>query len=1042
MKITLPGWINRFTSHAWLPLLIIGVQLSASTANAAPWFDQQTISVSGKVVSAQDPAGVPGVNIVVKGTTIGTVTDANGAYKLEVPDRNSVLVFSFIGFESQEQQVSDRTVIDVTLDVSSVGLQELIVVGYGTQEKVTITNAVAQIEGEDIVRRPVTSLQQSMQGKIAGVTILDRGGSPGAPNTQIIMRGTSRPYTPVGLNQANTSGIGDNSPIVFVDGIEQPYQNINPADIETITALKDAASTAIYGSRAANGVILITTKRAKEGKVQVSYSGFYALQESVTQPKAMDINSYLQLENIAYTNVGTAIPASLPQYTSAGMAGYAAGTVRNPLRYPLPYDWYNVMLKTAPQVNNTISVAGGNENFRSRASIRYQNQDGIMANTNSKLTDVRLGSDIKLSDKVNLSVDLNYRFQNSTEPNDMTNIWRLFMQNAIWAVPQYPNGDYGGGTQGNSPLLLAEKGGYNKTKSDYLFGGIKGNWEIVKGLRFTSQLGFRMTDIANKNFVTTWETRDSTTVKKTNLINSLRENRTFDKEITWNNLLNYDVDFGKDHNLKTLLGYSQIYHENSFVSAYRQGFYNNDVQALSQGTNDATQNATGSDYTWGLRSYFARINYAFKGRYLFEANGRYDGSSKFSSENKYAFFPSFSAGWRISEEAFFGSLRNTVSSLKLRGSWGQTGNQALDLYQFYPTMSAVSYDFNNTVVQGYLQKQISDPGLHWETTAQTDIGLDAELFEGKLMMTVDYYNKQSKDLLLTLPVPGVTGLAPNFQNAGRSENKGWEFQIGTRNQFGKLNLTTLINFTTNNNQMTDMAGSGNIIQGDDIDPRYITGVGYPINAYWGYQTDGLYQDATEAAAAPIFMRAAKPGDVKMVDRNGDGKINPDDMTYLGNSIPRYTFGGTFNLNYKAFTLNLFLQGAADVKMRIARALGEAGNFEGFTPDIYTNNYWTPEHTDARFARPTKQDLRNQASTDRMLVDASYLRVKNIQLTYQLPTTLLQKVSLTGASVYFSATNVLTFSKLNEWHLDPESSSGWQNYYPQTKMYTLGVNLQF
>lgn len=1043
MKINLPGRFRNFRISLWLPLLLTG-QLLAVTLSAAPLSpDQQALMVSGKVKTNDAPEGVPGVNVLIKGTLSGTVTDADGNYRLEVPASDAVLIFSSIGYETQEVSVNGRSSIDVELTASTTALGEVVVVAYGTQEKVSVTNAVVDVKGEELLRRPVTSLTQSMQGMMPGVTILDRGGQPGSANSQISIRGISKPYTPVGLDQNAVSSLGsDNAPLVIVDGIEQPYQYLNPNDIESISVLKDASSSAIYGSRASNGVLLITTKRAKDNRVTVNYSGFMAIQTAISKPVAMDINSYLNLENYAYQNMGATPPASQPQYTDAGRPGYVAGTMRDRTKYPLPYDWFNTMYKNAPMVNNAISVSGGNENFKARFSIRNQDQQGIIANTNSKLTEVRLSTDFKISNKINLGADVDYRYQNNLEPHGITDIFRFTMQNAIWAVPKYPNGVYGGGTQGNNPLLLAENGGTNRVVTDYIFGALKGDWEIVKGLKFTSQLAMRSQNTYGKDYTNTWETRDSVTVKKSNLNNSLTETRIIDREVTWNNLMNYSITINNDHQIKALGGYSMIYHTTSSVTAYRQNFYNNDVQSIGQGANDATKSNSGSDLVYSLRSYFGRVNYAYKGRYLFEANARYDGSSKFSKQNQYAFFPSFSAGWRISEENFWNGLRSTVSGLKLRASWGQTGNQAIPPYSFYPAMASVSYGFSNTVVQGYEQKTAADPSLRWETVTQTDIGIDGELFEGKIYFTVDYYNKRASDVLLTLPVPAALGLQPNVQNAGIFENKGWEFLVGTRRQIGQFRVNASANFSINNNNVVSLAGTGPYIQGNDIDPRYITGEGYPINGFWGYKTAGLYQTQAEASADPVFMRAAKPGDVKIVDLNGDGKIDASDMTFLGSSIPKYSFGSSIGVSWKAFSLNILLQGTGGSYMRIARALGEAGNYEGFTPDIYTNNYWTPENPNARFARPTKQDLRNQASTDRMLVDATYLRVKNVQLAYQIPQNLLKKVSMTQASVYVSGTNILTFSKLNEWHLDPESSSGWQNYYPTTAVYTVGVNLQF
>jgi TonB-linked SusC/RagA family outer membrane protein len=1036
MKIHLPA-PRQLVRAVLLSILFIGPQLFNS-AYAKPLFAsyQRSITVSGKVTSP-DNEGLPGVNIVIKGTSNGTVTDVNGIYTIEVPGRDAILIFTAIGFDTKEFTVGDQTVINVTLAESITSLSEVVVVGYGTQQKMSVTNAIADIKGDEMVQRPVGNILQSVQGKMPGVMILDRGGQPGSNNMQILVRGVTKPYTPVGLDQTQTSGVGANQPLFIIDGIEQPYQYINPADIESFTVLKDASSSAIYGSRGGNGVVLVTTKRAKEGKINVSYSGSYSIQKSLTQPQPMDIESYLRLQNTALQNVGSA-----PKYTEQQIQDYISGSVNNPLKYPLPYNWYDVMLQTAPQINNTIAVSGGTETMKARLSVRNQDQKGVIANTDSKLTDIRLNADLKLSPRITISGDLNYRYQANTEPDNITNVFRLFMQNSIWAVPKYPNGDYGGGTQGNSPLLLAEKGGLNKTQNDYFYGQLKGTWDIVKGLKATSQIAVRNQFLTGKDYTNTWVTQDSTVIKKQNVNNALTESRSVDREVTWNNLLYYELKTN-DHSFKAMGGYAQIYHFNTTISAYRQNFYNNDVQSIGQGVNDATKNNGGSDYTWGLRSYFGRLNYAYKDKYLFEANVRYDGSSRFDKGHKYNSFPSASVGYRISQEGFWNSISDVVSDFKIRASHGVAGNNGVDLYSYVPTLQSVAYSFNGTVAQGYLQRTANDPNLTWERTAQTDIGADAELFDGRLAFTVDYYNKRTTGDLLSIPIPSVVGLAPGPQNAMTVDNKGWEFIVSSRNRFGDFNLNANVNFAINNNRIVDLAGTSDVVLGNDIDPRYIQGQGYPINAFWGYQTAGLYQTDAEAAADPTFMRPAKAGDVKMVDRNGDGKIDPGDMTYLGNSIPKYTFGGNINAGYKNFQLNIFMQGAAAVKMRIARALGEQGNFEGFTPDIYTNNFWTPEHTDARFARPTKNDLRNQASTDRMLADASYLRVKNVQLVYNIPATLLERARIQRASVTLSATNLFTFSVLyKDWHLDPESSSGWQNYYPQTRMYTLGLNVQF
>lgn len=970
---------------------------------------------NGKILS--------GVSIAVKGSSFSTISDSTGRFSVKVNGDDAVLIFSYVGFVTQEVPAGNRTNLDVILVSTESKLNEVVVVGYGTQKKVSLTSAVSTIGGEELVRRPVSSVQQALQGQLPGLTILDQGGAPGSSSMVIRVRGITT--------------IGDNGPLIIVDGIEQPLADLNPNDIASVSILKDASSTAIYGSRAANGVVLVTTKRAKAGKMTVTYDAFYAVQKAISKPEHMDLESYMRLQNVANINVGSA-----PQYTEQEIQDYVHTTDRD--RYPLPFNWYDVMYSPAPQSNHALTISGGKEDVKALLSVRHQDQDGIIANTNAKLTDVRLNTDMKLFSTINVSADLNYRNKKILEPVNISNIFLRMMQNSIWTTPKFPDGTYGIGPQGNNPLLFAEMGGTSKTTLDYLTGNAKAEWEILKGLKISSQFGVRMSFNTGKDFTNSYEIRDyynPSIIKKSVVMNSLRETRDQFREFTLNNLLNYSTTFG-DHSLHALLGYSQIANKVSQLYAYRQGFYNNDIGSIGQGTDDATKDNGGGESEWGLRSYFGRINYAYQDKYLFEANGRYDGSSRFVGDKRYSFFPSFSAGWRLSKEDFWGGLDQYVNEFKIRGSWGKVGNQAVDLYSYFSTLNLTNYSFNGLPVQGYIQSKMSNQNITWETTTQSNIGFDAQLLNNRFTLSVDYYNKKTTGILLVLPVPGTLGLQPAAQNAGRVDNKGWEFTLGTHNTFGQVGFDANLNFSINNNKVIDLAGTGPYISGDDIDPRYITGEGYPINAFWGYETDGLYQTDEEIQGDPVFMRPAKPGDVRMVDRNKDGKINADDMTYLGNAVPKYTFGSSFNITYRNFALNLFLQGASDVGVRLARALAEQGNYEGFTPAIYTNNYWTPEHRDARFPRPTKRDLRNQASTDRMVLDASYLRLKNAQLSYTLPSSLVRRTKfIDQIRVYFSATNLFTISELTKWDLDPETLSGWQNYYPQTGLYTFGINVR-
>lgn len=592
--------------------------------------------------------------------------------------------------------------------------------------------------------------------------------------------------------------------------------------------------------------------------------------------------------------------------------------------------------------------------------------------------------------------------------------------------------------------MYAEIGGDSKRYNDFLSGYAKAEWEIIDGLTFSTQLAGRGYFTQEKNYLNAYTNVDKVAnITKIVANNSLTEVRNSLREYTLNSLLNYEKSLN-NHHVKGLVGYSQIGNTQNFLSAYRERFYSNDIQSIGQGANDGTKNNTGYDAVYALRSYFGRVNYDYKGKYLVEVNGRYDGSSKFTGQKQYSFFPSFSAGWRVSQENFWQGLSQHINDLKVRGSYGKTGNQSVDLYSYYASLSANGYNFNGAAVQGFRQTSLANTNLGWESTTQLDLGLDASLLNRRLSLTVDYYRKLTNDILLNLDIPATVGLTAPPQNAGSVENKGWEFSLNYRSARSTSGFQYNLggNFSINSNKVVDLKGTGPYISGTDINPRYIIAVGLPVNTLWGYKTEGLFQTQQEITDyKATYATNTKPGDVKYVDLNGDGKIDAKDMTNIGNSFPKYTFGLTSNFSFKNFELNLLVQGTAKVDTRLAGSLAEMGNQEGFTPSIYTD-YWTPDNTDARFSRPLKFDLRNVATSDRLVIDASYVRLKNVQLAYTLPAAVASKVRLNRARVYVSATNVLTLSKLNEWHLDPEVESGRAVYYPQTALYTLGLNLQF
>lgn len=993
------------------------------------------ITVSGKVADEKGET-LPGVSVILKGTSRGATTNVNGEYSISVPDNKAVLVFSFVGYNVQEIAVGNRSNIDVTLKVDTKTLDEVVVVGYGQQKKVSMTNAISTIKGTDLVTRPSSSMQQVLQGQAAGLTVLDQGGSPGRTTNTMRVRGI-------------TTLSNSNDALIIVDGIEQQLTNINPNDIENISVLKDAASTAIYGSRAANGVIMVTTKRAKEGKVSVSYSGFYTLQNSVNNPE-MNLADYMKLQQVAYTNANIAVPA---RFTDTGIQEYIQGNKTNPELYPDVNSWYSTLLKRAPQINNNLSISGGNDFMKARLSTRYQKQASIIdtpTDYGSDLVDIRLNTDFKVSNRININADINYRNNFSFAPVTEGDIFNRILHGTLFATPiyssalesQYPGitGTYGLSPQGLTPRIMADKDGTSKRWDENIFTNLKGDLQITNHLKFTSQLAIRLDNLNEKNFVNSYSNTDLVKNVTRRVVNNvLTETRNKTTEYTWNNFLNYENNFAKN-DIKGLLGYSTINNIYNGLTASRQRFYNNDIQSISQGANDGTKDNTGFDAQFGLRSYFGRINYAYADKYLLEVNGRYDGSSRFNGDNKYSFFPSFSAGWRISEENF---MKNSFfDELKLRASWGQTGNQSVGLYSFYQALASSAYGFNNASVIGFSPAQLANKNITWETTEQLDLGFDAQIFKS-FTVGFDFYNKKTSGILLSLPIPATIGLTAPPQNAGIVQNKGVELQLGYRviTSTG-FRYNTSANFAINRNKVLSLAGTGPYITGSDIDPLYIIKEGLPINSLWGYQTDGLFQTAEEVKNYPTITTGRGPGDVKYVDLNGDRKIDANDRTVIGKSFPdlMYSFNG--NVGYKNFELTLFFQGAAGVDSRISGALSENGNNEGFVPKIVTSDYWTPTNTNARFPRPLKRDLFNMYTSDRLIINGNYLRLKNVQLLYNLPKSIINKAKMGSANVYLAATNLLTFSKLKEWGLDPEVGQGRAVYYPQIATITIGTNIQF
>jgi len=969
------------------------------------------------IVKDSKGSPVSGLSIKVKDGTAGTATNAAGEYSFNVP-ANSVLVFSNVGYLSQEINVNNKQRIDVIMEQSATSLNEVMVVGYGTQKKTSLTSAVADIKGEDLNKRAVANVQQALQGLAPGVTVTDGGGGPGKSDVTIRVRGITT--------------LSGNDPLVMVDGIEQPLKDINPNDIDRLTVLKDAASTAIYGSRAANGVVLVTTKRAKAGKLAVNLDSYYAIQKVIYNPKQIGMADYMHLQNVAYTNAGASAPFTEDQITTWVNS-------KDRIKYPLVNDWVNVMFSPAPQQNHTLTVSGGTDRMKTLLSVNHFDQDGIIPNSYSRQESIRLNTDFKVSKKINLSADFNYRLKNYTSPtNEVTSI-KYMWASSNFAVPRYPDGTYGMSSDGISPLVEAELKGLSHFQNNFGTANLRADIELLKGLKFQTQYGLTLVGFNQKIFSNTYEIRDyynKDVIRQQVTTNSLTEIRDYSQQSTLNNLLTYETSKG-EHAFTGLLGYSQVAYRYNTLSASRKDFYNNDVQSMSQGSLGSRGN-DGYESSWGLRSYFGRLNYNYAEKYFIEVNARYDGSSRFTGKNRYGFFPSVSGAWRLSREKFWGSLSEVAEEFKIRGSWGKTGNQSVGLYSYLETLAARDYNFGGRPVQGLYQSTLSNTNLTWETTIQSNIGMDASFFHGKLGVSFDYYKKQTEGILLSLPIPLILGLNAPPQNAGNVENKGWELAISHRSAIRDFHYGFAFNISNVRNRITNLAGTGPYINTD----YYVATIqkeGLPINSFIGYKSLGLFKTQEEVDSYPTLYPGTKVGDLKYEDVNRDGIVNASDMIDIGSDIPHFTFGMNMNFDYRNFDMNLFFQGVGKAQAMIGEWAGNVP-WQSFVMD-FQKDYWTPKNPTAKYPRPEAFADKDWVNSDFWIVNTAYFKLKNIQLGYSIPAKVIKRANIQRLRFYLAASNVFTISAVNKWGFDPEFNTSLRSY-PQVSLYTAGINLTF
>jgi TonB-linked SusC/RagA family outer membrane protein len=986
-------------------------------------------NVSGTITDAATGEALLGVTVQVKGTSTGVITDGNGAYTVGVRGNADTLIFSYVGFVTAMFPVSNQSVIDYAMIAEVTDLEEVIVVGYGTQKKLSVTNAVSNITSDELSERTATNMTQALQGKLPGLTIIDYGGAPGDENLIMRVRGVT--------------SLNSNVPLVLIDGVPGDMTQLNPVDIESVTVLKDAASAAIYGSRAAAGVILVTTKDPGRGKLDVSYNGYFGMARTNNNPVHMEAVDYMNQQNAAWMN-----SYGFQYYSDQEIADWPQNHANDPEMYPLPNTWHDAVFSPAPQHSHTLTLSGGTDVVNTRISARYMSEDGVMRQYGFEIAELRAKTNFKVSDRLDLLTNVNVRNTLQKAPYNSWGTWSQAnyrtLQNSQWGVPRYSDGSYGLTVDSYSPLILLDEVGKDNQRNTNITGIFRAEYEIIDGLKAIAQYSTKLYYGYNHQFWNKYYFEDKLHPSRVtfNSLNRMQDHRSQSRENGIDLQLTYNKIFG-NHTVSAIAAYSQIHFQGSNLSGYRQDFYNNDLQSLSLGIDDATRNGWGGNSEWALRSYFARANYDFAGRYLLEANVRYDGSSRFSEGNRFGLFPSFSAGWRISNEAFWGSLKNTVNELKFRGSWGQVGSQTVGLYTYIETYNQSNYIFNNSLATGYRQTDLASQDLSWETTTQFNVGLDAYLFANRVNISADYYIKTTEDILLAVPIPSLIGLNPTDQNAGSVENRGIEVVLGGRQSFGDWNVGLNLNLNYNKNKVLDLAGTGPHISAyGNSDWRTITTEGEPILSFYGYETDGLFQTQEEVDAYATWDGSVGPGDVKYVDQNNDGVLNTDDFVIYGKEMPDITYAINMSVGWKGLTLDLFWQGVAGSEKLVTGATEEHGIWGGFTHKVYTD-YWTPENTDAEYPRPTKYTMKNAQISDRWMVNGAYLRLKNIRLSYDIPQNLCNRLKISGINVYVSATNLLTFAELNKYNIDPELvGRGPESSYPQTSVTSIGLNINF
>jgi len=1031
-------------------------------------------TISGTVTDGEDGTGLPGVNIIAKGTTQGTVTDVDGNYRVNVPDETTILVFSSVGYTTQEISIDGRSVINIAMDVDVQSLSEVVVVGYGEQKKVTVTGSVAAVKGEELVKSPTVNLSNSLAGRIPGLFAVNRSGEPGYDGSAIRIRGT------------NT--LGNNNALVVVDGIPDRaggLDRINPADIESVSVLKDA-SAAIYGARAANGVILITTKRGKSGKPKLSYSFNQGWAQPTVVPELADAVQFAEMRNEleifnlpvdewaaaqtafdqtgAYTrNNGNLIEAP---YSPEDIQLYMDGS--DPWGHPNT-DWYDATLKNwSPQSQHNLQLSGGSDNFRYMASLGYQNQDGFykQSATGYKQYDMRVNLDGTINEYFKINLGLLARQENRNFPTvSAGQIFRMQMRGIPTSPAFWPNGlpgpDIENGT--NPVVVTTDQTGYDRDTRNYF--QTNGSLEIkipgVEGLKFTGTASVDKLIRINKRWNTPWflYTWDGTTYGddgEPELVRGLRgpadPNLSQGNEDQLNILLGgvftYEKAFG-DHSFNILAGVNRETIEWTGFNAYRRYFISTAVDQLFAG-GDAEKDNGGSAWERARLNYFGRVAYNYQEKYLLEFLWRYDGSYMFPEDTRWGFFPGVLAGWVVSEENFWKDNISFMDYFKLRGSWGQMGNDNITLgpdgplleYQYLSTYGFSSYIIGGQEEKTLFETRVPNNNVTWEVANNMNIGVEGQMFQGQISFEFDYFINKRTNILWPKfgSVPQTTGMSLPPENIGEVKNEGYDFSLSYNGQVGDLSFNVGVNggYAQNEILFWDEAPGA---------PDWQKTTGRPMYTYMLYEYDGVFKDQAEIDANTIDYSALtntlRPGDMKYKDLYGpdgvpDGKITADDQIRTNNTaIPLFQGGLSLGAQYKNFDLSILFQGAAGAKIFVITESGSIGNY---LLDTYENR-WQIDNPSSE--HPRIADRNNQwysTNNTYWLRNTDYIRLKNFEIGYTLPLQVTERVGINNLRVYANGLNLFTIDKFNIF--DPEVVSSSGQYYPQSRIINLGLNVTF